>query len=433
MSKIHLLQIINGRILDPTLDQEYEADILIEGQKIARIDRRWLKPSITIPGTKVIDAHGAYLAPALWDLHVHLREPGQEHKETMATAAQAAARGGVGRMFAMPNTEPAIDNKKTLALVQEKAKAQETLVDIEFVAAVTKARKGRSLTAIKELAALGAAAFSDDGSPVANEKIFRKALKETRQAGTLLMEHAEDPKLSKNGVMNEGEISRRLGVPGIPRESEIQAVQKKLKLLKESHARLHLCHISTQEAVSLIRQAKSKGAERLTCEACPHHFSLTENSALTLGPLAKVNPPLRAQRDVEAIQEGLADGTIDAIASDHAPHAKAEKALGLKEAPFGMIGLETMLPATITFLVKTGRVPLMRAIRLLTTGPAHVLRRPPPKIEPGEPANLIVFDPKTSVTFRSFASKSTNSPFLGKKLYGRVLLTLHQGQIVHKA
>ncbi|MEK7287466.1 MAG: dihydroorotase, partial [Elusimicrobiota bacterium] len=305
---------------------------------------------------------------------------------------------------------------------------------IEFIAAVTQGRRGKTLTNIQRLAKLDAAAFSDDGSPVANERLLKQALEETRKADSLVMDHAEDLKLSANGVINEGKTSRRLKLPGIPRESEIAAVRRDLKVLKTSRGRLHLCHISTKEAVNLIRQAKTQGmADRLSAEACPHHFALTDEAVINWGPLAKVNPPLRTAEDVQAVREGLADGAIDAIASDHAPHTNREKSQGMKKAPFGLVGLETLLPATITYLVKTGSVPLHQAIRLLTVGPARILGRPAPKIEPGEPADLIIFDPNATVIFSSFASKSQNSPFLGQKLYGRVLATIHRGRIVYRS
>ncbi|MBI2069032.1 MAG: dihydroorotase [Elusimicrobia bacterium] len=433
MAQGPLLQIVGGKVIDPAAQTEYEADILIQNGKIARVDKRWLKPSVTLPGTEVFHVHGAAVAPALWDIHVHLREPGQEHKETMATGAQAAVRGGVGRMFVMPNTEPAIDNEETYKLVEAQGKAQEKLVDIEIIAAVTKGREGAEPTDLYRLRKLGAAAFSDDGAPVKDAQILRAALDETSAMDSLVIDHCEEGSMIRGGAIHEGRVSRSLGVPGIPRESEAVSVFRDIQVLKNSRGRLHLAHLSTKEAVELVRKAKKNGlAKRLTCEVCPHHFALTEEAVRDMGPLAKVNPPLRTEDDVKALHEAIIDGTVDAIASDHAPHSDWEKNQGLLAAPFGMIGLETMLPVTITYLVRPGIISLLTAIELLTTGPARIMNRPAPKIEPGEPADFVIFYPDRETTFRSFASKSRNSPFLGRSLYGSVLATLHRGQMVYR-
>ncbi|MBI4667917.1 MAG: dihydroorotase [Elusimicrobia bacterium] len=429
-----MLQIVSGIIFDPASKTEFEADLLIDGEKIARIDLRGFKPSVTPPGTEVLHIHGAVCAPALWDIHVHLREPGQEHKETIATGAQAAARGGIGHVFAMANTKPAVDNESLLYKLVKKAKAQEKTADIRFIAAVTKARQGKELVDFRRLFEAGAAAFSDDGSPVRETRLLEDALNETGTIGSLVIEHCEDEALSAGGVMHQGETCRRLGLPGIPRESEVTAVLRALAVLRNSRGRLHIAHVSTKEAAALIRKAKKEGlAERLTCEACPHHFVLTDRAVEEYGAIAKVNPPLRTKEDIEAIRQALADGTIDAIASDHAPHSDKEKDLGIMSAPFGIIGMETMLPLVVTYLVRSEIISLMKALELLTVGPARIMKQKMPKIAPGEQADLVIFNPKESVTFNSFVSKSRNTPFLGKTLYGKVLAAIRRGRIVYQS
>ncbi len=426
--------ITNVKVLDPNASESYEADVLLRGDQIARVDKRWLKPSVVSNDTRILETHGAYLAPAFWDLHVHAREPGQEHKETLATAALAAAHGGVGRFFAMPNTEPAIDNVKTLRWVLDRAKAQEHLADIEFIGAVTKKRAGKTLADLTAMRESGAVAFSDDGNPVSNPKILKRALELTASFDSFVIDHAEIPKLSRGGAMHEGALSRKLKLPGIPSQAEFAAVAQDIEILKKTKGRLHIAHVSTKESVDLIRKAKKNGLSgRLTCEVCPHHFSLTDEVVGKFGSLAKVNPPLREREDVLALLEAIADGTVDAIASDHAPHAKREKDLAMIKAPFGMIGMETMFSLAITHLVRPGVIPLARAIYLLTAGPAKVVGRKSPSIEPGEPANLVLFDPAARTSFRRFVSKSQNSPFLGATLYGKVLATIHRGQVVYNA
>ncbi|MBI4063370.1 MAG: dihydroorotase [Elusimicrobia bacterium] len=428
-----MLQIVGGKVLDPVMGSEFEADLLIENGKIARVDKRWLKPSVTPPNTEVLHIHGAICAPALWDIHVHLREPGQEHKETVATGVQSAIRGGIGRLFAMPNTDPAIDNTQTLQRVKEKAEEQKNLAAVEIIGAVTKAREGKEPTDLYALAKAGAAAFSDDGSPIRDGHILKMALEETSALNSLVIDHCEEETLARGGIIHEGKVSQTLGVPGIPAESESIAVFRNIEILKKSRGRLHLAHLSTKAAIDLVRKAKTNGVgKRLTCEVCPHHFALTEEATREFGSMAKMNPPLRSEEDLQAIKEALADGTVDAIASDHAPHSDWEKNQGLMAAPFGIVGMETMLPVTITYLVKTGVISLVKAVELLTTGPAKVMGRPLPRIEPGEPADLVVFDPNQTVTFQSFASKSRNSPFLNQTLHGKVLATIHHGFVVYR-
>lgn len=370
------MRIINARLLDPASGKESKGEFLIDDGK-----------------NKTLDAQGACLAPALWDLHVHLREPGQAHKETIATGAKAASAGGVGFLLAMPNTEPAIDTVKTLQLVQKKAGKQKNLVDIEFIAAVTVGRQGRQLTDIEALARQGAAAFSDDGAQIKTEAILEAALIASDKAGSLIIDHCDEP-------------------------TEEEAVKRDIRVLSKTPGRLHIAHVSTQGALEAIRKAKKSGLkDRLTCEVTPHHFTLTQSALKKYGTLAKVNPPLRSQRDLEAVWEALGDGTLDAIASDHAPHAAREKALAMAKAPPGMIGLETLLPLTITQLVDKKIISLMRSIQLLTVGPARILRREPPKLNGGR---LILFDPRKPFVYSKPKSKSKNTPFLDWKLRGQV-------------
>ncbi|MFC1521439.1 dihydroorotase [Elusimicrobiota bacterium] len=429
--KSSLIQIVNAIVLDPVCNEQYEADILISGDKIVRIDKRWLKPSVTLPDTRIIDAGGAYIAPALWDMHVHLREPGDTHKETLASGAKAAVRGGIARMLAMPNTRPPVDNVKTLTVLRKKADVLSRSVDIDFAACITRKRSGKKPVDFQSLNKSGTFAFSDDGSPVGSQKILKHALKETAKFSGLVIDHSEDMALSGKGVINEGDVSKRMGVPGISAGSEYKAIQRNIKTLRSlNKGKLHISHVSTAESIELIRTAKaSKLNGRLTCEVCPHHFSLIDEDIEKYGTNAKMKPPLRSKKDIEAIYGGLNDGTIDAIASDHAPHSQKEKKLGLLKAPFGIIGMETMLPVTITYLVKEGILNLLQAISLMTIGPARVLGMKASEISPGEPANLVIFDPKTEVIFKSFSSKSRNSPFLGRKLFGKVLYTIHKGHI----
>lgn len=374
----------------------------MDGSKITAVEKR--KPGPPLKGEDAVDAFGMSLAPALWDLHVHLREPGQTHKETIATGAKAAAAGGLGHIFAMPNTEPAIDSVKTLRWAQIKAKKENARLNIEFIAAVTKNRLGQELTDIESLCRAGAAAFSDDGSQIKTAALLKEALKKADKYNKPVIDHCDDP-------------------------SEAEAVQRDIRVLSKNPGRLHIAHISTAEAVQAVRKAKKSGlAGRLTCEAAPHHFTLTQEALKKHKAIAKVNPPLASQRDVEAILEGLADGTIDAIASDHAPHSKSEKSKSFDNAPPGMTGMEIMLSLTLSQLVRKKVLPMMRALKLLTTGPAAVMGRSAPKIAVGESADLILFDSRALWTYDKTFSKSKNTPFWKTKMEGKIKAVIHHGK-----
>ncbi|MEK6544491.1 MAG: dihydroorotase [Elusimicrobiota bacterium] len=442
---MNISRIIDVRVVDPASGCEYFADLTLQKGFIVKIEHKNRlghvrgqpldsKESSGCPRISrgVLQARGACVSPSLWDLHVHLREPGQEQKETILTGAGAAVRGGVGHLFAMPNTQPAIDSEEILTAVTARAAEAAHLADIGFFAAATIARQGAKPVDVYRLSKLGAVGFSDDGSPIGDARLLRMLLDETSALGSFVADHCEMPDLMADGVMHEGRHSRHMGLPGIPRQAEYLAVSRDIEILKISRGRLHLAHLSTRESVEAVRRAKHEGlAGRLTCEACPHHFSLTHDAIKLFGPNAKVNPPLREKDDLDAIIDGLQDGTIDAIASDHAPHCDWEKDKGMIEAPFGLIGLETMLPVTLTYLVRQGRLPLMRAIELLTVGPAKVLGRAVPAIAVGQPADLVIFDPECEVVFDSFVSKSRNSPYLGHSLYGKVVATLRKGRMVY--
>lgn len=435
-----MFKIKNATVLDPASGSEFLADIVLQGEKIAGIEKKTHRGKDKSPKLRenVLDGRGCYLSPSFWDLHVHLREPGEEHKETIETGAAAAVAGGFGHIFAMPNTKPAIDNRQTLELVKERAASVHHEVNVEFIAAATTGREGKEPVDVYELARLGAVAFSDDGNPLRDGRILRSLLDETSVLNSFVIDHCELAELAYGGVMHEGRQSRFLGLPGIPRQAEYLAINRNIEILKLTRGRLHLAHVSTKEGVALVREAKKEGlAGRLSAEACAHHFSLTDESVRQLGSQAKVNPPLREREDMEAILEGLADGTIDAIVSDHAPHSDWEKNIGMLEAPFGFVGLETLFPLTMSYAVGAGatggRLSLMQAIALLTTGPARILGRKPPRVAVGEPANLTLFNPQQEVVFDFFVSKSRNSPFLKLPLRGKILVTIRKGRVVYKS
>jgi len=423
-----MLLIMNGRIIAPGIKTDHMADLFIKDGIITPLselpdDRRALT---------VLDAAGSFIAPGLVDMHVHFRDPGFLYKEDLMTGAAAAAAGGVTTAACMPNTSPVIDNAEAIADIISRAKAAP--VTILPYAAVTLGQKGQALTDAAALKAAGAAALSDDGMPVMNAALLREAMKTAQAHDMLIISHCEVEELVKNYAVNEGAVSEKLGIPGRPAVAETLMVMRDVMLAKETGARLHIAHVSTAGSVEIIRRAKTDGV-RVTAETCPQYFTLTEDAVLTQGSMARVNPPLRTRQDVDAVLDGLLDGTIDAVATDHAPHSAAEKALPLEKAPSGMVGLETSLALTLTMLYHTGRLPLGRIVELMSTAPSKILGINKGRLDTGCPADLIIFDPDEPWTVDpdKFRSKSRNTPFKGMALKGKVKYTIAGGKVVYAA
>ena len=422
------LLIKNGRIVDPANNLDEAMDILVENSKISQVAR-----NIKASAEQIIDATDKIVMPGIVDMHVHLREPGREDKETIASGTKAAAKGGVTSVLAMPNTEPAIDNVENINLLKSIIK-DKAAVNVFIAAAITQGRLGQELTDIVKLKKEGAKAISDDGSSVDINELMFEALKKAREQGMLVICHSEDKSLSKNGVVNLGFISTRLGLRGISKESEYKRVARDIELAEKAKAAVHIAHLSCKESVELIAKAKKMGL-KVTCEATPHHFSLTEEAVLGYDTNMKVNPPLRGRDDVNAIREGLKDGTIDVIASDHAPHTESEKEVEFERAEFGVIGLETELAVSITELLKAGLLDWAKLVKKLAFNPAKILGVDKGTLGIGKDADIVIVEPQKEwlVKKENFASKSGNSPFIGMKLKGVVEYTICGGKIVYKA
>ena len=417
------LLIKGGRLIDPDTTTDERLDLLIVDGVVAE-----RAPELTPDdNTRVIEAAGAIVTPGLVDMHVHLREPGREDEETIESGSRAAAHGGVTAVAAMPNTEPAIDTASWVEFVRNR----ESQIMVYPIAAITKGRAGETLTEMAELAAAGAVAFSDDGSPVVSPSIMRRALEYSTMVARPVISHCEELGLAGRGVMHEGLASTMTGLRPIPAAAEEIAVARDIILAKVTGANLHIAHVSTEGSVELVRRAKGDGIA-VTCETCPHYFTLTDDDVRSYDTHLKVNPPLRSASDVAAIKIGLADGTIDAIASDHAPHSLEEKQVEFDAAPPGMTGLETLLPLTLTQLVQPGTITLERAVELMSTDPASILRIPHGSLAVGAPADVTVFDPDWAweITEDWFVSKSKNSPFTGRKVRGRVTHTVSRGEVI---
>lgn len=421
------LLIRKGRVVDPVGGIGGVMDILVEDGRVAVIGSE-----LTAPSARVIDARGLTVCAGLVDMHVHLREPGFEYKETIQTGCLAAARGGFTSIAPMPNTRPAADCPERIALVRQKA-AQACGVHVWPIGAVTWGQKGQALTDAAALKKAGAVALSDDGMPVQNANLLRDALIRCRRQELTILSHCEDADMVKNYAVNEGRVSRALGLPGRPAIAEELQVMRDAMLAEETGAAVHICHISTARSVEIVRQFKKKGVP-ITCETCPQYFALTEDELLSRGTLARVNPPLRTRLDVEGILAGLKDGTIDVIATDHAPHSAEEKARPLPEAPSGMVGLETALAVTLTSLYHTGVMDLSDILRKMTINPAFILRIPKGRLSLGGGADFTIFDPDEEWTVdpEQFASKGRNTPFAGRTLKGRVKYTIVDGKIIYQ-
>jgi len=417
-----------GRVLSPEDNLDGILDVRIEDGVIREIG-----PNLVGEADETLDLRGSVVAPGFLDLHVHMREPGGEASETLESGLAAAVAGGFTSVATMPNTKPVIDQPALVAAQIEKARRL-GLARVFPVAAVTVASAGETLADLVALAAAGAVAFSDDGRAVRTAGLLRRALECSRELGTPICEHCEDASLSAGGVINEGLVAEKLGVRGIPNSSEDVCVARDLVMAEATGGHLHVAHLSTARSLDMVRQAKRRGV-RVTCEVTPHHFALTDEAVLTHGANAKMNPPLRSAEDVRAIRAGIADGTIDAIATDHAPHAPELKAQPLDAgAPFGIIGLETALGVALTELVHPGVISLWHLISLLSANPARIINQRLGRIQIGGAADLTLFDPELAWTYRAATgrSKSRNTPFDGRTFRGAVMATIVAGKIVFR-
>jgi dihydroorotase len=422
------LVIQNGRLLDPASRTDRTADVVIDDGVIKEVVG---SKSASTSGADVLDATGKWILPGLIDMHVHLREPGQEYKEDIASGSRAAAAGGFTTIVAMPNTVPVLDNADLVRSVAEKGEAV-GLCRVLPTGAVTMGQKSEMLAPIAEMRRAGAIAVSDDGHPVKSAELMRRALEYSADFGVPVLTHAEEPTLSKKGDMHEGQVSTRLGLRGIPGVCEDIAVARDLMLAEHTGGRLHVCHVSTAGSVEIIRAAKARGVA-VTAEAAPHHFSLTHAAVDGYDTSTKMNPPLREEHDRKAVIEGLADGTLDAIATDHAPHSSIEKDVAYSDAANGVIGLQTALALTLA-LVESGELPLLTALARLTIGPARALGLDAGTLTAGKAADVVVVAPSAEWTLDETTnySKSTNSPWWNKPLVGRVEATVLGGNTVYR-
>ncbi len=422
-----MLLIQNSYMIDPKSGLEGNYDILTDGDKITKIGKNLEAPA---GDCQVINGEGLICAPGLVDVHVHFREPGFTAKEDIATGAAAAARGGFTTVVMMANTKPPIDSVETLQEVLKKGK--ETGVHVLACANVTVGMKGQELTAMKELSRAGAAGFTDDGIPLMNKGLLRDAMKAAAALNLPISLHEEDPGLIENNGINRGSASAYFGVGGSPREAESSLVERDLEIALETGARLNIQHISTKEAVELVRRAKRRGAN-IHAEATPHHFTLTEEALIQYGTLAKMNPPLRTEEDRQAIIAGLKDGAIDIIATDHAPHTREEKERSITQAPSGIIGLETALPLAVTKLVHEEGLTMKELIQLMSANPAGLYHLDAGYLAEGGPADMVLIDTDACVVPGDYLSKASNTPFTGWKLKGKVMCTIAAGRVVYSA
>jgi dihydroorotase len=418
-----------GRIIDPSSGLDARMEVLVVGDKIELISERIDAEA----GVRVLELEGKLVVPGLVDMHVHLREPGREDEETIGSGGAAAARGGFTSVACMANTQPPIDTSGMVRYVLEAAE-RTSPVKVFPIAAATVGLKGEQLAEIIDLRDAGAVAVSDDGNFIGNSEVARRVMEYARMAGVPVICHCEDSYLGRGGVMNEGYWSTVLGLKGIPAASEVAAVEREIALCELTRARVHIAHVSTRGAVGLIREAKKQGLS-ITAEATPHHLILSDKAVSGYDTSTKMNPPLRSEEDRVAVVEGLMDGTIDAIASDHAPHCEEEKDVEFDEAAFGVIGLETTVGLVVTFLVNKGILSLSQAIAALTIAPSSILGIKAGRMASGLPADITVIDPQLEwkVDPSSFASRSRNTPFKGWALTGKAIVTIVNGRIVYEA
>lgn len=421
------LLIKNGRVVHPVTNAVLIQDLLAEDGKISLLER-----GLEVEADQVIDAAGLVVCPGLVDMHVHLRDPGLTYKEDIITGSAAAARGGVTSMACMANTDPTVDCPEQVAYVLEKAK-QGSGVQVYPIAALSKGLRGEEPTDADALKKAGAIALSDDGNNVDNANLMRDVLIRARRLDLPVLCHCEDTSMVAGRAVNEGSVSRQLWLEGRPAIAEEIMVMRDAMLAEETGAHVHICHVSTARSVEIIRKMKKKGVP-ITCETCPQYFTLTEDEVLTQGSMARVNPPLRTAQDVKGIIAGLKDGTIDVIATDHAPHSAEEKARPLTRAPSGMIGLETSLAITLTELYHTKKMELPAIIRRMTTNPSDILHLPKGRMSLGVDADLTIFDPDEAwvIDPEQFASKARNTPFAGRTVKGKVKYTIVKGEVIYQ-
>lgn len=422
-----MLLIKNGYMIDPKTGWDGNYDILIENDRIVRIGKKLEAPK---GKHRVLDAEGLLVAPGLVDVHVHFREPGFTQKEDITTGAAAAAKGGFTTVVLMANTKPPVDNTETLEYIIKRG--METGIHVHTCANVTMGMKGKKLVPMRELAEAGAVGFTDDGIPLMDEELVREAMKNAAALDMPISFHEENPALIENNGINRGKASEYFGIGGSPREAEITMVERDLQLALETGASIDIQHISAKESVELVRKAKEKG-HNIHAEATPHHFTLTEDAAIQYGTLAKMNPPLREEADRQEIIRGLVDGTIDMIATDHAPHTAEEKAKPITEAPSGMIGLETALSLGITELVDGGYLTMGQLLTLMSTNPANMYHLDAGYLAEGGPADIILIDTTAEWTPTEYVSKASNTPFTGRTLKGKVAKTICGGKVVYEA
>lgn len=416
----------NGKLIDYKTKTNDYFDIFIENGIIKEISKE-----INTVADSVIDCTSLFIIPGMIDIHCHLREPGFEHKETIETGMKSAAKGGFTSICPMPNTKPICDSTFILQKIQDEAK-RVGVCNVFPYASVTIGEKGEELTDFETLKNAGAIAFSDDGMPVVRAKIMRDALIKANELGTFVASHCEEKELGK-GVINAGEVAKKLNVEGVLPEAETLMAAREVELAEINNIHSHVCHVSAKETVRLIRDAKKRGVN-VTCETCPHYYSFTEEDVLEYGTNAKMNPPLRKKDDLQEIIKGLQDGTIDTIITDHAPHAKEEKEVELSKAPNGIVGFETALAATVTNLVDKGYISYLDMVKLTSYNAAKILGIDRGVIEEGKIADITVFDPNKEYVYtkESIVSKSKNTPFIGKKLKGEVRYTIVNGNVVYK-
>ncbi len=421
------LIIRNGRVVDPASKLDKIADVLIEDGRIAAVGER-----LAVTGAERLDASGRVVAPGFIDMHVHLREPGFEYSETIETGSRAAAAGGFTTICAMPNTSPVNDNATVTSYIIERAERY-AIVNVLPIGAITKGSAGQELAAIGSMRQAGVVAISDDGQPVMNARLMRRAMETARSFGIPVIDHCEDLHLSAGGDMHEGVQSVRMGLRGIPAASEDVMVARDILLAEWTGARFHVAHISSRHSLEMVAFAKSRGIA-VTCEATPHHFSLSDSDVLPYDSNYKMKPPLRSGCDSGAVVQGLMSGTVDAIATDHAPHAGSEKMQEFEKCPFGVIGLETAVGLAIERLFHSGKIPLLRLVELFTSGPAGVLNLKRGSLAVGAPGDVTILDLERQWTYdvNKSASKSRNSPFDGRQFRGGPVTTIVNGRVVWK-